>query len=68
MKKNEIAVGESYIVKVSGQLVAVKIIGVSPYGGWVGCNEKTGRMVRVRTAARLRRPAGVTTAAKREDA
>ena len=68
MKKNEITVGESYIVKVSGQLVPVKIIGPSPYGGWVGRSEKSGREVRVKSAARLRRPAGATTPAKREGA
>jgi len=54
VKKNEVRVGETYTVKVSGQLAAVRITGTSPYGGWVGTNTKTNREVRIKTAARLR--------------
>ena len=55
MKKNEVRVGESYVVKVSGQLVPVRIESECPHGGWYGKNEITNRQVRIRTAARLRR-------------
>lgn len=55
MKKNEVKVGESYVVKVSGKLVPVRIESECPHGGWYGINETTGRQVRIRTAARLRR-------------
>lgn len=57
MKKNEVEIGNEYVVKVSGRLVSVKILRESPYGGWIGRNKETGRDVRVRTAARLRYPA-----------
>lgn len=57
MKKNEVKVGEYYVVKVSGKLVPVRIKEECSNGGWYGCNEATGRQVRIRTAARLRRVA-----------
>ena len=57
MKKSEIEVGTTYIAKVSGVLAKVRITGESPYGGWRGKNLATGREVRIRSAARLRRPA-----------
>ena len=57
MKKTEIEVGTTYIAKVSGVLAKVRITGESPYGGWRGKNLATGREVRIRSAARLRRPA-----------
>jgi hypothetical protein len=56
MKKSEVEVGKNYLVKVSGNLCSVKVTGESPYGGWIGRNTVTGREVRIRTAARLRRP------------
>ena len=57
MKKAEVEIGTTYIAKVSGVLAKVRITGPSPYGGWVGKNLATGREVRIRSAARLRRPA-----------
>ena len=57
MKKAEVQNGGRYVVKVSGKLATVKIVGASPYGGWNGRNEETGRPVRIRSAARLRRVA-----------
>ncbi len=56
MKKNEVKVGGRYIVKVSGKLVPVAIVQENPLGGWEGLNLQTHRGVRIRTAARLRRP------------
>jgi len=55
MKKAQIQVGETYIAKVSGVLTTVRVTGESPYGGWDAVNTRTGRSVRVRSAARLRR-------------
>jgi hypothetical protein len=55
MKKNEVTIGGTYVVKVSGRLAPVRIVGESPYGGYDGVNTATGRSVRIRTAARLRR-------------
>ncbi len=57
MKKCEVEIGTTYVVKVSGVLAKVRITGESPYGGWRGKNLATGREVRIRSAARLRRPA-----------
>jgi hypothetical protein len=57
MKKRDIEIGNTYIVKASGALAKVRITGESPYGGWRGLNLATGREIRIRSAARLRRPA-----------
>jgi hypothetical protein len=57
MKKAEVKIGNTYIAKVSGVLAKVRITGESPYGGWRGKNLATGREIRIRSAARLRRPA-----------
>jgi len=56
MKKHEITIGGVYAAKVSGKVVPVKITGESPYGGWDAVNTQTKRAIRVRSAARLRRP------------
>ena len=57
MKRQDIRIGSTYIAKVSGVLTKVSITRESPYGGWCGTNLATGREVRIRSAARLRRPA-----------
>ena len=54
MRKKEIVIGGTYQVKVSGQLVSVKLTGRSSYGGWAGTNLSTGRTIHIRTAGRLR--------------
>lgn len=54
MKRKEVAVGRTYMAKVSGRIVPVTLIAESPYGGWNGVIEETGRAVHVRSAARLR--------------
>lgn len=55
MKKAEIEIGGVYIAKVSGKVVPVRIMDECPYGGWYATNTVTGHVVRIRTAARLRR-------------
>jgi hypothetical protein len=62
MKKNEIEIGKVYVVKVSGNISKVRIVSESIYGGWNGRNLATGRDVRIRTAARLRREVGAVVA------
>ena len=57
LKKAQVQIGSTYIVKVSGVLAKVRITAESPYGGWRGMNLASGREVRIRSAARLRRPA-----------
>ena len=46
------------IANVSNKLAVVRINNESIYGGWNATNVKTGRAVRIRSAQRLRRPAG----------
>jgi hypothetical protein len=55
MKKRDIEIGKTYLAKVSGNLVPVRITSESAYGGWNAVNTTTGREVRIRSAARLRR-------------
>lgn len=55
MKTASIQIGHLYTAKVSGQIVPVRIVAESPYGGWDAMNTQTGRRVRIRTARRLRR-------------
>lgn len=54
MRKKNVVVGCTYMVKVSGNVSPVRITSESSYGGWDGMNRMTGRKVRIKTAARLR--------------
>lgn len=55
MKRAEIVIGGVYIAKVSGVLTRVRLENLHPSGGWRAMNLATGREIRIRTAARLRR-------------
>lgn len=55
MKKTEVVQQACYIARVSGGMAIVQITGESVFGGWCARNLKTGRQVRIRSAARLRR-------------
>ena len=55
MQKQDIHIGSTYIVKVSGTLAKVRITREHQRGGWYGTNLGTGREIRIRTAARLRK-------------
>ena len=57
MKRQDVQLNQTYLVKVSGKLVPVAIVQANPLGGWNGVNLQTHRGVRIRSAARLRRPA-----------
>ena len=54
MQKQNVHIGTTYIVKVSGTLAKVRLTRDHPRGGWYGTNLATGREIRIRTAARLR--------------
>ncbi len=61
MLKREVIIGDCYTAKVSNTVVAVQII--SPYsgprgGGWWAENLTTGRIVRIKSAAKLRQHLG----------
>jgi hypothetical protein len=64
MRKNDVMVGASYVAKVSGKLTRVRIDRESPHGGWEATNADTGRRVRIKSAQRLRYPAGNGTGRK----
>jgi hypothetical protein len=55
MKKNEVRIGGIYAAKVSGVITAVRLNSEFPTGGWLATNVRTGCVVHIRTAARLRR-------------
>ena len=55
MQKHDVQIGTTYIVKVSGTLAKVRITREHQRGGWYGTNLATGREIRIRTAARLRK-------------
>jgi len=55
MLKKDVQIGKAYLVKVSGKLVPVRLTREHWNGGWTGTNTTTGREVRVKTAAKLRR-------------
>lgn len=54
MKKKDVVIGETYLVKVSGVVVPVTITQEAVQGGWWGKSEKTGRQIRIKTAGKLR--------------
>ena len=54
MQKQNVHIGTTYIVKVSGTLAKVRLTREHPRGGWYGTNLATGREIRIRSAARLR--------------
>jgi hypothetical protein len=54
MKKNEVKIGTTYRVKVTGKIAEVRITGENPRGGWDGINVVTNRHVRIKSAQRLR--------------
>ncbi len=55
MKKQDIVIGKVYVMKVSGFLRPVRVEATCTYGGWSGTNLDTGRTVRIKTAAKLRK-------------
>ena len=56
MKKKDVEVGAVYWVRVSDEMIDVRITGESDYGGWDGVNLATKHKIRIKTAARLQGP------------
>ena len=54
MLKAQVGIGQVYCAKISGKLTRVRLDTPCTYGGWIGTNLKTGREVRIRSAAKLR--------------
>ena len=64
MKKSDVHIGKQYTAKVTHKLVVVEILNENPNGGWDAKNLSTGKMVRIKSAQRLRGFAkGATTSA-----
>jgi len=55
MKKADVQTGGTYLVKVAGNLVPVKITREHDNGGWEGTSVKTGKTIRIKSAQRLRK-------------
>ena len=59
MKQKDIVIGRTYAVKVSGAVAPVRIterrIGYNGRANWLGINTRTGRMVRILSAQKMRR-------------
>jgi len=55
MKKNDVQIGATYLVKVASNLVPVKIDREHDNGGWMGTSAKTGKAIRIKSAQRLRK-------------
>jgi hypothetical protein len=54
MKKADVHIGKQYTAKVTHKLVVLEILNENPHGGWDAKNLSTGKMVRIKSAQRLR--------------
>lgn len=55
MLKKDVKIGAKYVAKVNGYEQVITLVGLAPYGdGWVARNDKTGREIRIKSAAKLR--------------
>ena len=55
MKKANVQIGATYLVKVAGNLVPAKIDREHDSGGWLGVSVKTGKTIRIKSPQRLRK-------------
>jgi len=55
MKKANVQIGATYLVKVAGNLVPVKLDREHDSGGWLGVSVKTGKTIRIKSPQRLRK-------------
>jgi hypothetical protein len=53
--KNDVKIGALYAAKVSDKIAHVRIDSENDLGGWNATNTETGRSIRIKSAARLRR-------------
>jgi hypothetical protein len=58
MKKDDVKIGSNYLAKVSDKVVSVRIDAENRSGGWDATNLATGKKIRIKSAQRLRGPAG----------
>ncbi len=55
MKKSDVEIGATYLVKVGSNLVPVRITREHDAGGWEGTSDKTGKTIRIKSPQRLRK-------------
>jgi hypothetical protein len=55
MKKTDVQINATYLVKVAGNLVPVRIDREHGSGGWLGTSRKTGKQIRIKSPQRLRK-------------
>ena len=55
MKKTDVQINATYLVKVAGNLVPVRIDREHESGGWIGTSRKTGKAIRIKSPQRLRK-------------
>lgn len=58
MLKKDVRIGSRYEAKISNRIVVVRIEREHRLGGWEAVNESTGRTIRIKSAAKLRRERG----------
>ena len=58
MKKKDVTIGGLYLAKVSDRLTEVRIDSTHSAEGWNATNTRTGKRIRIKSAQRLREPAG----------
>lgn len=54
MLKKDVSIGSTYTAKISNRLVPVTLNAEAPSGGWTATNTVTGKVVRIKSAAKLR--------------
>lgn len=54
MRQKDVEIGGVYTAKVSNRIVRVKINNEHPHGGWYATNLQTLRVIRIKSAQRLR--------------
>ena len=55
MKRTDVQTGATYLVKLAGNLVPVRIDRQHENGGWLGTSVKTGKSIRIKSPQRLRK-------------
>jgi hypothetical protein len=58
MKKDDVKIGSNYLCKVTDKIVSIRIDAENRSGGWDATNLATGKKIRIKSAQRLRGPAG----------
>lgn len=60
LRKRQVVIAGEYTARISGKMTVVRITEVCHYGGWWARNLGTDRRIRIKSAAKLRKPVGIT--------